>query len=223
MQAQRMFLHVLAVTALSACCMAQGMQAPGAGNNQRFPGTSQQQIPANQGQIDPNMPPSMSHDTSMKSPDQDFIMKAAQGGLAEVKLGNIAKQNGGNDAVKQFGDKMVSDHSQANDQLRQLAQQKGISLPSNPSMKDRRLSKSLAAKHGADFDKAYIHDMVKDHEQDVAEFRQEAENGKDPDVKAWAQKTLPTLEQHLANAKQIASQVGVDTPKKSAAAMSSSQ
>jgi putative membrane protein len=91
-------------------------------------------------------------------------------------------------------------------------------------MKDKRTSKMLQSKQGADFDKAYIHDMVKDHEADLAEFRREAENGKDPDVKAWAQKTLPTLEQHLESAKQVAGQIGgSDTSKKAAGAMSSPQ
>jgi putative membrane protein len=78
----------------------------------------------------------------------------------------------------------------------------------------------LESKQGADFDKAYIHDMVRDHEEDIAEFRREAQNGRDPDVKAWAQKTLPTLEQHLDNAKQVAGQVGAT---KSASAMSAPQ
>jgi putative membrane protein len=138
-------------------------------------------------------------------------------------LGNIAKQNGGSDAVKQFGDKMVNDHSKSNNELKQLAQTKGVAVPTNVTAKDKRMSKMLGAKQGSDFDKAYIHDMVKDHEEDVAEFRNEAQNGKDPDVKAWAQKTLPTLEQHLALAKQVAGQVGPDTGKKTAGAMSSQQ
>jgi len=221
MRAQRMILHVVAITALSACCMAQGMGMPQQGNGNSGQRMGQQTgMDQQQNQGDPNMPPSMSHDSMMKSPDQAFMVKAAQGGLAEVTLGSVAKQNGGSDAVKQFGDRMVTDHSQANDRLRQLAQQKGITLPSSPSMKDKRLSKTLQAKQGAEFDKAYIHDMVKDHEEDVAEFRKEAESGKDPDVKAWAQKTLPTLEQHLEMAKQVAGQVGGE-PSKSAGAMSS--
>jgi len=223
MRAQRMILHAMAVTALSACCMAQGM---GAQQGMGQPGMNQQNQQPGMGQpgMGNNMP-GMSTDTgmNMKSPDQEFIMKAAQGGLAEVDLGNLAKQNGGSDAVKQFGDRMVNDHSQANSQLQQIAQQKGITLPSSPSGKDKHLSKMLRTKQGAEFDKAYIHDMVKDHEADVAEFRHEAENGKDPDVKAWAQKTLPVLEQHLAASKQIAGQVGADTSKKSPTAMSAPQ
>jgi len=166
------------------------------------------------------MPPSMSNDNALKSPDHEFIMKAAKGGMAEVNLGNLAQQNGGSDAVKKFGNRMVTDHSQANDQLRQIAQQEGITLPTNVDSKDERLTKMLQSKQGADFDKAYIRDMVKDHEADVAEFRNEAANGKDPQVKAWAQKTLPTLEQHLEMAKQVAGQVGAD---KKPGAMSSQQ
>jgi putative membrane protein len=223
MRAQRIILHAAAVTALCACCMAQGsMGSQGMGQP-----NSGQRNPQGIGQngVDSNAPPSMSSETdaastNMKSPDQAFMMKAAQGGIAEVNLGNLAKQNGGSDAVKQFGDKMVTDHTQANDQLHQLAQQKGITLPSSPSSKDKRLSKMLESKQGADFDKAYIHDMVRDHEEDIAEFRREAQNGRDPDVKAWAQKTLPTLEQHLDNAKQVAGQVGAT---KSSGAMSAPQ
>jgi putative membrane protein len=165
-----------------------------------------------------NMPDSMSTDSA--ADDRTFLMKAAQGGIAEVNFGNMAQQNGGSDAVKHFGEKMVADHSRANDELRQLAQQKGVSLPSNVSGKDKRVAKMLGAKQGPDFDRAYIHDMVKDHEEDIAEFRDEAEHGRDPDVKAWAQKTLPTLEQHLAMARKVAGQLN---GKEAAGAMSSQQ
>ncbi len=228
MKAQRMVLHALAVAALGAVCMAQGNMGQQGGMGQSgtgLPGATQPSRPGMPGANDPNSPSAtMGRDaTTMKSPDQDFIMKAAQGGMAEVNLGNLAKQNGGSDAVKQFGDKMVTDHSKANDELRQLAQQKGITLPSDVSGKDKRLGKTLQAKQGSEFDKAYTRDMVRDHQADIAEFKREAESGKDPEVKAWAQKTLPTLEQHLSAAKQVASQVGADTAKKTAGAMSSPQ
>jgi putative membrane protein len=214
MRVERMILCVVAVAMAGTVSMAQmGRPMP----QPNPPGMGQPNQPG-MGQPD-NMPGSMSRDTTMRSPDQMFVVKAAQGGIAEVNLGNLAKQNGGSDAVKQFGDKMVTDHSQANEQLKQLAQQKGIDLPKSASSKDKKLSKTLEAKQGPDFDKAYIHDMVKDHEADVAEFRNEAKNGQDPDVKAWAQKTLPTLEQHLATAKQVAEQVGAD--KKPSGVMSS--
>jgi putative membrane protein len=220
-----MICHGVAIAALGAMCIAQsspGYGFQGMGRQGMGQQTSGQPGMGPQNGTNSNMPPSMS-DSSMQSPDHMFVVKAAQGGMAEVKLGNLAKQNGGSDAVKGFGDKMVTDHSQANEELRQLAQQKGITLPSDVNSKDKKINKMLASKQGSDFDKAYIHDMVKDHEADVAEFRNEAENGKDPEVKAWAQKTLPVLEQHLATAKQVAGQVGVDNSKKAAGAMSSHQ
>jgi putative membrane protein len=225
MQGQRMILHALAFVALGAMCMAQSSPGPQGMGQQGRPGMGQSGQPGmgQQGGMDPNSPSSMGRDNAsdMMSPDRMFVTKAAQGGMAEVNLGNLAKQNGGSDSVKQFGSRMVNDHSQANDELRQLAQQKQITLPRDVSSKDKRLSKMLGSKQGSDFDKAYIHDMVKDHQTDVADFRNEAENGKDPDIKAWAQKTLPILEQHLAAAKEVAGQVGADTNKKSAGAMSS--
>lgn len=200
MRVQRMALVAVAFAASGVICLAQSDTNSGSA-----------------------MPNSMSNDSSMKSPDHTFIMKAAQGGMAEVMLGSLAEQNGSSNGVKQFGERMVTDHSRANDELRQIAEQKGITLPSEVSTKDHQTDKMLEAKHGASFDKSYMRDMVKDHETDIAEFRQEAENGKDPAVKAWAQKTLPILEQHLAAAKQVASEVGARAAKHSPGAMSAQQ
>jgi putative membrane protein len=222
-----MIFRAVSVVALGAMCMAQrGSTGPGSSMGQEQQGMGQHDS-SQQGmgqQSGSGMPSSMSRAATSDESGSDhmFVMKAAQGGMAEVSLGNLAKQNGGSDAVKQFGSKMVTDHSQANNELRQLAQQKGITLPTDVDSKDKRLSKKLESKQGSEFDKAYIQDMVKDHEADVAEFRREAESGKDPEVKAWAQKTLPVLEQHLAAAKQVAGQVGADNTKKPSA-MSSQQ
>jgi len=213
MRVGRMIFHAVAIAALGSMCMAQSNAGTGRGMGQQQQGVGQQQ-PGMERQ-NGGIPPSMGSNTmdNSKSPDQTFITKAAQGGLAEVTFGNLAKQNGSSDAVKEFGNRMVTDHSQANDQLRQLAQQKGITLPSHMDAKDKRVNKLLQSKQGAAFDQAYIRDMVEDHEADVAEFRKEATNGKDPEVKAWAQKTLPVLEQHLATAKQVAGQVGGENSK----------
>ena len=161
-----------------------------------------------------NTPGNMNHGGMMgMQQDQMFMDNAAQGGLAEVQLGQLAKQNASSEAVKQFGDRMVTDHSKANDELQQLAQKKGVPLPTKPSGKDKKLSKELQAKQGADFDRAYIQSMMKDHKNDIAEFQNQAENGHDPDVKAWAQKMLPILEQHMTQAQQVAAQIGLDTGK----------
>jgi putative membrane protein len=166
-----------------------------------------------------NTPSSMSGNTGT-SPDSAFIKKAAQGGMAEVQLGTLAERNAANEAVKQFGTMMVTDHSKANDELQQIAREKGVAVPAAMDPKDRQEMKLLESKHGATFDKSYARNMVKDHEMDVAEFRKEAQEGKDPEVKAWAQKTLPTLEQHLAKAKEVEAQIG-NEPGKRPGAMSS--
>jgi len=133
-------------------------------------------------------------------------MKAAEGGLAEVELGNLAKDKASNADVKAFGQQMVDDHSKANDELKQLASSKGITLPTETDAKHKAERDRLSKMSGAEFDKAYMQAMVADHRTDVNEFRRESQRGGDADVKSWAAKTLPTLEHHLqmaesANAK----------------------
>lgn len=98
---------------------------------------------------------------------------------------------------------MVDDHSKANDELKQIAQKENRSLPGEPSPDEQKSAQKLEQMQGAQFDETYAHMMVKDHEQDVALFKQEAQSGKDPQLKEFAQKTLPTLEEHLRMAKQL--------------------
>ena len=129
--------------------------------------------------------------------DKTFVEKAAIGGMAEVELGNLAQQKAASDQVKQFGARMVTDHSKANDELKQIASTKGVQLPSALDDKHKKDMDRLQKMSGADFDKAYMSHMVDDHKQDVAEFKKEANGGKDGDVKGFAAKTLPTLEEHL--------------------------
>jgi putative membrane protein len=136
--------------------------------------------------------------------DRKFMDKAAQGGMAEVELGQLAEQNGQSENVKAFGKRMVDDHSKANDQLKQLAAQKGVSLPSSLDAKDQAVKDKLSKLQGAAFDKAYMKDMVADHKQDVAEFKHESMAAHDPELKSWAGQTLPTLESHLQEAEKIA-------------------
>jgi putative membrane protein len=138
--------------------------------------------------------------TRSGSADLDFILEAAQGGMAEVELGKVATQQGTSDEVKRFGQRMVDDHSKGGDELKAIAEQRGITLPPTLDSKDEAQVKRLSKLHGASFDHAYIRDMVSDHKQDVAAFRHESTSGKDPEVKAWAGKMLPTLEDHLKEA-----------------------
>ena len=141
------------------------------------------------------------------SPDQSFMMKAAQGGMAEVEMGKLAKDHAKSQAVKDFGQRMVDDHTKAGDELKTLASQKNVTLPSNMDAKDKATHDRLSKLNGSAFDKAYMRDMVSDHRKDVAEFRRESQSGKDPDVKAWAGKTLPTLEEHFKLAESTEKEV----------------
>ena len=141
--------------------------------------------------------------SSVPKEDSNFVHQAAIGGMTEVKLGNIAQQQASNAQVKQFGARMVKDHSKANDELKQLASRKGIDVPPELDSKHQKDVDQLQKKQGAEFDRAYMDHMVKDHKKDVSDFKKEANSGKDPDIKAFAAKTLPTLESHLAQAKAI--------------------
>src|SRR3954464_10731463 len=148
--------------------------------------------------------------------DNTFVTKAAQGGLAEVELGKLAVEKGSSDQVKQFGQRMVDDHGKANDELKTLAQQKNITVPTDMGAKEKALRDRLVKLSGAAFDRAYMSAMLSDHKKDVGEFRTESTSSKDADVKAFAAKTLPTLEQHLKLAEDANRAVGTSgtMPKK---------
>jgi len=158
--------------------------------------------------------------TAKAANDNTFVTKAAEGGLAEVELGKLATEKASSDQVKQFGQRMVDDHSKANDELKTLAQQKNITLPTSISAKDKAERDRLMKLSGAAFDRAYMSAMLSDHKKDVSEFRVESTSGKDADIKAFAAKTLPTLEEHLKLAQDANKAVGTSgtmpkkTPKK---------
>ncbi len=139
--------------------------------------------------------------SSLSHGDRKFIERAAKGGMAEVELGKLAQEKAASDQVKQFGKRMVDDHSKANDQLKSLAAAKGVQLPTELDRSDRREMDKLAKKSGADFDREYMSHMVSDHKKDVSDFKGEAKGATDADVKNFAASTLPTLEQHLDLAK----------------------
>jgi putative membrane protein len=131
-----------------------------------------------------------SKSSSLSVKDKTFMKKAAKGGMMEVAMGNLAAQNGQSDEVKSFGKRMVTDHSKANDELKSIAAQKGVTLP----------SKEPALKWSSD--KTYIDMMVKDHEKDLAEFQEEAKTGSDPEVKKFADDTAKVVQEHLDLAKE---------------------
>jgi len=144
------------------------------------------------------------------SPDAAFYKKAAEGGIAEVELGKLAQEKSLNQSVKDFGAMMVTDHSAANDKLKAIAERKSIKLPSSPSVGQMATKTKLEVLSGDAFDKSYIKGMVKDHQEDIEEFQKEATSGQDPDAKAYAAATLPTLKSHLKKIESIAAAQGVD-------------
>jgi putative membrane protein len=149
------------------------------------------------------------HKMAGMTADAKFAMEAAMGGMAEVELGRIAAQKGASDEVRQFGQRMVDDHSKANEQLMQVASSKGWTLPTALDAKHQAEMQKMSALSGEAFDKAYVKMMVKDHKKDVAEFQKESTRGADPDVKAFATATLPTLQEHLQMIQRISDKMAL--------------
>jgi putative membrane protein len=128
---------------------------------------------------------------------QGFLSEAAHGNLAEVELGKLAASHASSPDVKAFGQKMVTDHGKTLVEIKALAAQKSVTLPAKIDAKHQAEQDKLAVLSGTAFDRAYVQAMVADHQKDVAEFKHQASMNADNDVKAWAAKTLPTLEEHL--------------------------
>jgi len=129
--------------------------------------------------------------------DAKFATEAANGGMAEVMMGKLAQERGVSQKVKDFGAMMVMDHSKANDEMTTLAKSKNITLPAVVDADEQKHYDDLNKKTGADFDKAYASMMIDDHKGDIKAFEDASKNLKDPDLKAFAIKTLPTLKKHL--------------------------
>ena len=146
--------------------------------------------------------------SNLSAADKDFVMKAAQGGMAEVQLGQTAQSKATDpDDVQAFAKKMVDDHSKANDELKQLATTKGLALPADLDAEHKKVVDEISAKSGKGFDKAYMSAMVNDHEKTVKLLQKESTSAQDADLKSWASKTLPTVEEHLNMAKQTAKKI----------------
>jgi putative membrane protein len=141
---------------------------------------------------------------ALSAADKIFATEAARGGLAEVQLGQLAEQKATSPQVKEFARRMVSDHTQANQELMQLGKSEKLTLPTQLDTTDKSEMDRLSKMSGNAFDKAYMQQMVDDHEKTVADFRKQAESGSDSGLRAFAQKQLPILEQHLKMAEASA-------------------
>jgi putative membrane protein len=145
-----------------------------------------------------------SADSAVSSKDREFMEKAARAGHAEVAAGKLASSKASNDQVKQFGERMVQDHGKAGEELKNIALGKGVTLPSGPDAAHKKLASKLESSKGADFDRLYVAEAgVKDHKEAVELFTDQAKNGKDADLKAFAQKTLPTIREHYQMAQDL--------------------
>jgi putative membrane protein len=141
--------------------------------------------------------------TTVATADQDFILAAAQGGMTEVKLGELAAQKGVREDVKEFGQMMVKDHTAINDDMKALAAQKGMTLPDSLDVKHQGMVDKMAALTGSKFDHAYITGMIKDHKMDAKEFKAESAKTQDADIKSFLDKSIPVVEAHLQHIKAM--------------------
>jgi len=144
--------------------------------------------------------------TDSNEGDQAFVTKASAGGMAEVKFGKLAAENG-SPAVKKFAKHMVEDHGKANKELAGLAGKKNLKVAKEMDSEHAKKYESLSKLEGAEFDRMYMAGQVKDHEDTVALFEKEAKSAKDSDLGKWAEKTLPTLREHLKMARQVRDEV----------------
>lgn len=158
---------------------------------------------------------SMKHDSMKKdnasvlsSSDKKFITETAHGGMMEVELAKLAVDKASSEEVKQYAQRLVDDHSKANDELTQLASQKGVMIAHDEKAMMKGKDK-LSKLSGADFDREFMSMMIKDHTKKVKEFEEVSTKAKDTDVKDWAAKTLPTLREHLQMARDINSKVAM--------------
>jgi putative membrane protein len=196
---------ILATKAVSlACAMLLGSGMGLAQMTQSTPGSPASQTP-NQtpGMNSPQMN-GMQQATGQASPtDRMFVSTALKGGMAEV-LGQLTLQKSNNEQVKQFAQKMIDDHTKLGDEMKPVAQQIGVELPTKISKKDQKTMAKLQGLSGTAYDQAYIRDMVKDHKQDLSEFQSEASNGQDPAVKNAANQGSQVIAQHLQMIQQLA-------------------
>ncbi|GAB2799804.1 hypothetical protein GCM10027275_52270 [Rhabdobacter roseus] len=144
-------------------------------------------------------------DDEMLVPETDraFAVAAADGGMLEVRLGQLAQERGMSQGVKEFGQMMVTDHTKANEELMAIANFKGITLPTTLSTAKQQKVDSLSAMQGMAFDSTFARMMVASHQETITLFRNEANNGEDADLKGWASSKIPTLEQHLEHAMML--------------------
>jgi len=196
----KIFIISGAVVMSGAMAMAQQSQP-----QQMPPVNSPSNNPAATPQAQQQMQMQEQQNTDMAAmQDKAFLRKAAEGGMAEVQLGQLAQQKASSQDVRQFGEKMVQDHSQLDQQLKPIAEQQGVRPPKALSKKDEATLKKLEGLSGQQFDHAYIEAMLKDHKKDLKEFKETANRTQNPQLKDAVQRGAQVIESHLQDIQQIA-------------------
>src|SRR5438105_2218666 len=176
---KRVFGYGIAVVAISAAPLLAQTSAGGAstGSQSGSTGSKSGSRSGSQSGTEASGRSSGQQSARAGAADQQFVMEAARGGMAEVELGQLASQKAQSDQVKQFAQRMVQDHGKANDELKSLAQQKNITVPTGLDAKHKATHDRLSKLSGAQFDRAYMQDMLQDHRKDVNDFRRESQGG----------------------------------------------
>lgn len=152
---------------------------------------------------DTSTTPAATGGIAVNANDAKFATTAANDGMAEVNIGKMAQEKALSARIKNFATMMVNDHSKAGDELASIAKAKNITLPAMPDMDAKKMTNDMATKSGKDFDKAYVEGMLEGHKKAVKLFEDASKNCTDPDLKAFAIKTLPTLKMHLDSIQAI--------------------
>lgn len=189
---KKSILAIIAMATITACSKTETKTVDS--NND----TTAVVIPADStlGAID-NTDTEVSKTTSLSDEDKEFADKAAMGGLLEVMLGELVATNASHTTVKALGAMMLKDHSKANDELKNWASTVGYTLPNKLDVEKQKIYDNLKNKKGQEFDRSYTEIMVKDHKEDIANFKKEATSGSETSLKEFASKTISTLEHHL--------------------------
>jgi putative membrane protein len=141
--------------------------------------------------------------SGLASKDRKYFRDIAEANMAEVQTGKVAQQKASSDEVKKFAQHMVDDHGKMLEEQQSMAKTKGVQLPKQPKKEHQSALKKLESTSGADFDRTYMQQMVRDHEKTLKLVRDAAKNAKDPEIKQAAEKAAPDVEEHLKMAKQI--------------------
>jgi putative membrane protein len=195
-------LSILAIT-ISAC-----------ETSERHEGTAPVAIssPSPTTTMEPTTSPTVSPAATLTSADQNFLMNAARGNLFEVRMGNLAMQKASSNEVKEFGQRIVTDHSQAEQKLDQMATAMNFTLPHEVSPEQQSEINHVEKASGKDFDREFMKMMVIDHMRDISAFERAASEATNAAVKQFAAQTLPTLKEHAKLAREVAAKVGVKLP-----------